>query len=156
MDTGLIKIDVCGKTQNWHLDDVARIRIGLDEVIEWEDFFNTPENIRRTATTMKHETEMTDEEHAAWEQRADELGVSGSSVSICSPCPFCGNDDSTIKSRPKGEPGKEYYAYCHCCEACGPPVHRQKDAGWNLYKAWGYDDSVHDRDDNRRGEALSV
>jgi len=44
MDTGLIKIDVCGKTQNWHLDDVARIRINLDEVIEWEDFFNTPEN----------------------------------------------------------------------------------------------------------------
>ena len=104
---------------------------------------------------MKHETEMTDEEHAAWEQRADELGVSGSSASTCSPCPFCGNDDSTIESRPKDDCGKEYFCFCHCCEACGPPVHAKRNANWKLFVLPdAYDDSVYDLSDDRMGDDL--
>lgn len=40
LDTGLIKIDVCGKLDNLHLDDVAQMRLGDSEYIDNEDFLN--------------------------------------------------------------------------------------------------------------------
>lgn len=42
LDTGLIKIDVCGKQQNMHLDDCAEIRIGTGKIIKNEDFYEQP------------------------------------------------------------------------------------------------------------------
>lgn len=38
LDTGLIKIDVCGKIQNMHLDDCARIRVENETPIEHGDY----------------------------------------------------------------------------------------------------------------------
>lgn len=50
MDTGLARIDVCGKSQNVHLDDYARLRIEGDEIVESEDFQNplTAERLNQT------------------------------------------------------------------------------------------------------------
>lgn len=39
MDCGLIKIDVCGKTQNMDLGDCAQLRIENDTIIDNEDIW---------------------------------------------------------------------------------------------------------------------
>lgn len=39
LDCGLIGIDVCGKREVWHLDDVAQLRIGNETIVENEDLF---------------------------------------------------------------------------------------------------------------------
>lgn len=39
LDCGLIKIDVVGKSEIWHLGDCAQLRIGTDVLVENEDIF---------------------------------------------------------------------------------------------------------------------
>lgn len=42
LDTGLGRIDVCGQTQNMHLDDCAQLRIEMHgEPIDQENFYET-------------------------------------------------------------------------------------------------------------------
>lgn len=42
LDCGLIKIDVCGKTENWDLADCAELRIGLKQIVDNDDFYEMP------------------------------------------------------------------------------------------------------------------
>ena len=45
MDCSLIKIDVCGKTQNMHLDDCDKLRIENDTIIDSDYIYDqTDEN----------------------------------------------------------------------------------------------------------------
>lgn len=41
LDCGLIKVDVCGKTESWNLDNCAQLRIGSNVYVENEDIFGT-------------------------------------------------------------------------------------------------------------------
>jgi hypothetical protein len=42
LDCGLIKIDVCGQTEIWGLDDCAELRIGLDRIVPNEEIWDQP------------------------------------------------------------------------------------------------------------------
>lgn len=42
LDTGLLKMDVVGKTQNLHLDDVAQLRINDEPPIDSDNFYDQP------------------------------------------------------------------------------------------------------------------
>jgi len=53
------------------------------------------------------------------------------------PCPFCGYDDSEVRSDAKGW----YWVYCYCCECQGPSSPGKKRA----WEAW-----------NKRSDAVSV
>lgn len=44
LECGLIKIDVCGLTENWSLDDCARLRIENDQIIDSDNFYDQQGN----------------------------------------------------------------------------------------------------------------